>query len=259
MLYGHAAPRPSSQDQADFGNPIGGRTELPLAAGRAAPPRPGAWPRRCGAEPMRQPSLPRERLNVTAPPHDSCRYQTVDKPPVMPFARREGGGGPAPAAPQACRIAPQSAGRVELAGRGIRSRCPGRSFADSTSVTAVTSPCPAPLHRRTARSSPTETETAGGSVLPYATSAHLRALSAAEVQSSKSRDAVHAWAHERNLPGRDATPNSPGRQAPRRAEQDVTLIGQRRCSCRAALDALRLGNNSSPPAAPATSASSKPI
>jgi hypothetical protein len=68
-------------------------------------------------------------------------------------------------------------------------------------------------------------ETAGGSVLSYVTSAHLRALSAAEVQSSKSRNAVHARAHERNLPGRDGTPNSPGRQAPRRAEQDVTPIG----------------------------------
>jgi hypothetical protein len=47
--------------------------------------------------------------------------ETVDKLPVMPFARREGGGSPAPAAPQACRIASQSAGRTELAGRGIGS------------------------------------------------------------------------------------------------------------------------------------------
>jgi hypothetical protein len=47
--------------------------------------------------------------------------ETVDKLPVVPFARREDGGGPAPAAPQACRIASQSAGRTELAGRGIGS------------------------------------------------------------------------------------------------------------------------------------------
>ena len=47
--------------------------------------------------------------------------ETVDKLPVMPFARRKGGGGSAPAAPQACRIAAQSAGRAELAGRGIGS------------------------------------------------------------------------------------------------------------------------------------------
>jgi hypothetical protein len=47
--------------------------------------------------------------------------ETVDKLPVVPFARREVGGGPAPAAPQACRITAQSAGRVELADRGIGS------------------------------------------------------------------------------------------------------------------------------------------
>jgi hypothetical protein len=47
--------------------------------------------------------------------------ETVDKLPVMPLARREGGAGPAPAAPQACPIAAHSAGRVDLADRAIRS------------------------------------------------------------------------------------------------------------------------------------------
>jgi hypothetical protein len=100
-----------------------------------------------------------------------------------------------------------------------------RTFAGSTSVTAVTSPLPGAVAPADGRSSLTESETAGGSVLSYVTSAHLRALSAAEVQSSKSRNPVHTRAHERNLPGRDHTPNSPGRQAPRRAEHDVTPIG----------------------------------
>jgi hypothetical protein len=100
-----------------------------------------------------------------------------------------------------------------------------RSFADSTSVTTVTSPLPGAIAPADGRSSLTGNETAGGSVLSYLTSAHLRALSAAEVQSSKNRNPVHTRAHERNLPGRDHTPNSPGRQAPRRAEHDVTPIG----------------------------------
>lgn len=47
--------------------------------------------------------------------------ETVDKLSVMPLARREGGAGPAPAAPQACPIAAHSAGRVDLADRAIRS------------------------------------------------------------------------------------------------------------------------------------------
>src|SRR5580692_11477778 len=100
-----------------------------------------------------------------------------------------------------------------------------RSFAGSTSVTAVTSPLPGAVAPADGRSSLTGSETAGGSVLSYLTSAHLRALSAAKVQSSKSRNPVHTQAHERNLPGCDHTPHSPGRQAPRRAEQDVTPIG----------------------------------
>jgi hypothetical protein len=57
-------------------------------------------------------------------------------------------------------------------------------------------------------------------VLSYATSAHLRALSTAEVQSSKGHIPC---TRGRNLPGRDLTPNSPERQAPQRADQDVTL------------------------------------
>jgi hypothetical protein len=47
-------------------------------------------------------------------------------------------------------------------------------------------------------------------VLSYATSAYLRALSAAEVQSSKSHNPVYTLTHDRNLPGRDVTRNSPG-------------------------------------------------
>jgi hypothetical protein len=62
------------------------------------------------------------------------------------------------------------------------------------------------------------------------TSAHLRALSAAEVQSSKRRNAVHARAHERNLPGRDGTPNSPGRQAPRRTPCAGEQLKSARCA-----------------------------
>jgi hypothetical protein len=116
-----------------------------------------------------------------------------------------------------------------------------RSFAGCTSVTAVTSPLPGAVAPADGHSSLTGSETAGGSVLSYLTSAHPRALIAAEVQSSKSRNPVHARAHVRNLPGRDHTPNPLGRQALRRAEQDVTPIGQRWRSCRAAADPLRLG------------------
>jgi hypothetical protein len=157
------------------------------------------------------------------------------------------------ASPRTAPAAPNSPAAVSGPDAGCR------SFAGSTSVTAVTSPLPGAVVPADGRSSLTGSETAGGSVLSYVTSAHLRALSAAEVQSSKSRNPVHTRAHERNLPGRDHTPNSPGQQAPRRAEQDVTpdrvalVLVPRRGGRPAA------GNNSSPPAAPATSASPKPI
>jgi hypothetical protein len=44
----------------------------------------------------------------------------------------------------------------------------------------------------------------------------------------------------RDLSGRDVTPNSPGRQAPRRAEQDVTLIGGAGARAARTLDAVWL-------------------
>jgi hypothetical protein len=90
---------------------------------------------------------------------------------------------------------------------------------ESTSVTAVTSPCPAPLHQRT----PAHRRQKARPLADRCCHLRPRLICGRQVPPrSRAAKVAIPCTRGRNSPGRDVTPNSPERQAPRRAEQDVT-------------------------------------